>query len=403
MRAARAATLAWPLCGLALATGAGIVALDVIDRNRVHSLDDWQPVGIVMAVSFSILGAVIVSRQPGNRIGWIFLWIGIVIPLGGFAAAYYERSVLSGGLPAADWAAWLTNWTTFVVFPTGLSLFAFLLFPGGRLPSSRWRAVAWAALAVMAIGIVVAWLDSTPISVMGGLPTARNPTGVGRLGWNLDTGPGGTAVYAIGMLLLLVVIGNLVLRGRRATLQERQQVKLLAYAALVTIAILLAIMAISLAGVSVGNAVWDIPTALGFGIAVPVACTFAILKHGLYEIDRLISRTVSYAIVTALLAGVFLGLVLLATRVLPFSSPVAVAASTLSAAALFNPLRTRVQHVVDRRFNRARYDAEATVAAFVGRLRDAVDPETVGAGLLAAVDDAVAPARLGIWIRRGAV
>ena len=133
--------------------------------------------------------------------------------------------------------------------------------------------------------------------------------------------------------------------------------------------------------------------------ALPVGIGIGILKYRLYDIDRLISRTLSYATVTALLAGVFVGIVVLTTDVLPFSSPVGVAASTLAAAALFNPLRKRVQHLVDRRFNRARYDAEAIVAAFTLRLRDAVDLDTVRHELLHAVDRAFEPTHASVWIR----
>jgi hypothetical protein len=400
MRAARPALLAWPLCGLAFAIGLGIVVLDLLDRNRIRSFGDLQTNGIVMSISFALLGAMIVSRQSGNRIGWIYLGIGIVIPIQGLSAAYYERSVLFGGLAGADWAAWATNWTSTLVFPTGLALFAFMLFPSGRLPSGRWRAVGWAAIAIAATGVLLEWLDPSPINVTDGLPLATNPTGVRAIGTNLNGGLGGTSLFVFGMALIALVIGHLAWRGRRAPLQERQQVKLLAYAAFSTIATLIVVMVMALSGLSVSNTAWDIPIALGFGIAVPLACTFAILKHGLYEIDRLISRTVSYAILTGLLVGIFLGLVLLATRVLPFSSPVAVAASTLAAAALFNPLRNRVQRTVDRRFNRARYDSEATVAGFSVRLREAVDLDTVRIDLLSAVDDAVEPLHVALWIRQ---
>jgi hypothetical protein len=133
--------------------------------------------------------------------------------------------------------------------------------------------------------------------------------------------------------------------------------------------------------------------------ALPISIGVGILRYRLYEIDRLISRTLSYAILTGLLVGVFVGIVALATDVLPFSSPVAVAASTLAAAALFNPLRRRVQHAVDRRFNRSRYDAEEIVTAFAARLRDAVDLDTVRQELLRAVDGAVQPAHASVWLR----
>jgi hypothetical protein len=138
---------------------------------------------------------------------------------------------------------------------------------------------------------------------------------------------------------------------------------------------------------------------LGIGLAaLPVGIGVGILKYRLYDIDRIISRTLAYAIVTGLLVGVYAGLVLLATRVLPLSSPVAVAASTLAAAALFSPLRRRVQRAVDRRFNRARYDADQTVAAFAARLKDAVDLDTVRDDLAGAVHQALEPAHVSVWI-----
>ena len=175
--------------------------------------------------------------------------------------------------------------------------------------------------------------------------------------------------------------------------------KLLAYAAALTIGSLVLLLPAPLVGLPLGSGAWDVVIVIGFGVAVPLACGLAIFKHGLFEIDRLISRTVSYAILTGLLVGLFLGIIALATDVLPFSSPVAVATSTLAAAALFNPLRVRVQKLVDRRFNRARYDAEAIVTAFTMRLRDAVDLDTVRRELLVAVDGAVQPTHASVWIR----
>jgi hypothetical protein len=390
--------LAWPLCGLALAGAVAVIVLDVLDRMRIHSFHDSQPAGIVLPVSFSLLGAIIVSRQPGNRIGWIYLLIGVLMPWPPLGALYFERSVIAGGLPGARWAAWMNDWAVPPVFPAGLSLFAFLLFPSGRLPSPRWRPVAWSAVVLTSIGLVLTWVDPSPISVSSDLPQVANPTGVAALGSVAGNDVGG-AWWLIALALLAATIGSLVVRGRSAAPHERQQVKLLAYAAALTIGILIVLEIIGIAGVATSSSWGDAVIVLGFGVAVPVACGIAILKHGLYEIDRLISRTLSYAILTGLLVGVFVGVVALATQILPFSSPVAVAASTLAAAGLFNPLRLRVQRLVDRRFNRARYDAEATVSAFTLRLRDAVDLDTVRGELLHAVDRAVEPAQASLWIR----
>jgi hypothetical protein len=389
--------LPWALCACALAAAGGCVVFVVLDRARVHSFQDAQPIGPVLAVSFSTLGALILSRRPGNRIGWIYLLIGVVLPLQSLAVLYYEHSVLAGGWPEARWAAWLSNWSSLPVFPTGLALFAFLLFPNGRLPSPRWRSLAWAAAVQVAVMVVLTVLDPTPIDVGGGFPKAGNLTGVRAFGHGFDSAVGW--LYLLGILLIAAAIASLVLRGRRAATRERQQVKLLAYAAALTIASILAVSIVSLTDVPISNSIWDVLIVFGFGVAVPVACGFAILRHGLYEIDRLISRTLSYALLTGMLVGVFAGLVLLTTRVLPFSSPVGVAASTLAAAGLFSPLRLRLQRLVDRRFNRARYDAEATVAAFAARLRDTIDIDTVLTELTAATARSLEPAHLTVWVR----
>jgi hypothetical protein len=389
--------LAWSLCGLALAAVAGCAVVDVLAGGRLRSLDGFQPIGLVHGVAFTLLGTLIVLRRPENSIGWICLLIGVTQPVQSLGALYYEYSVVSGRLPGERWVAWLTNLAILPVFPAGLVLFAFLLFPSGRLPSRRWRPIAVAAIALTGVLLVLTLVDPATTQIASGFPRVANVTGVAALG---------TAVHRIvgfgwllGAGLLALVIGGLVRRGRHAaTRDERQQVKLIAYAAALTVVPLFALAALSLV-VGVSNNAYDVPLVLGFGIAVPAAFGFAILKRGLYEIDRVISRTLSYALLTGTLIGIFVGLVLLTTRVLPFASPVGVAASTLLAAGLFTPLRTRLQRAVDRRFNRAHYDAEATVAAFGARLRDSVDVETVLLELTAAATGSLQPAHVTVWVR----
>ena len=391
--------LPWALCGVALAEVAACAVFDIVDRAHLHSFDDFQPIGLVIGLSFTLLGTLLVLRRPDNRIGWIYLLIGVMQPVESVAALYYEHNVIAGGAAGGRWAAWVENWSSLPIFPTGLALFAFLLFPSGRLPSRRWRPVATAAITLCVVLLVMTLLDPVPIEVATDFPNAANVTGVAAAGTQLNGLYG--LVYLLGLGLIASAIGGLVVRGRRAaTQEERQQVKLVAYAASVTIGAVCIASIVALAGISVGSTAWEVPIVFGFGVAVPAAFGFAILKHGLYEIDRVISRTLSYALLTGLLVGVFVGLVLLTTRVLPFSSPVGVAASTLAALALFNPLRGRIQRVVDRRFNRARYDAETTVAAFGARLRDAVDPETVLRELAAAAGGSLQPAHVSVWVKQ---
>jgi hypothetical protein len=199
----------------------------------------------------------------------------------------------------------------------------------------------------------------------------------------------------IGLLMLSFVAAQ-VIAWRRASGDRRQQLKWLMTGSAVSVIAL----SVTFASAQTSAIPHVVVAVVGIGVlALPISIAVGILKYRLYEIDRLISRTISYLLVTGLLVGVFAGIVLLTTRVLPFSSPVGVAASTLAAAALFNPLRRRVQSLVDRRFNRSRYNAETVIAAFSERLGGAVDPEAVQTGLLAAVTQAIAPAHASIWVR----
>ena len=206
------------------------------------------------------------------------------------------------------------------------------------------------------------------------------------------------ALYAALLAFSFGFVGYQVLSWRRSAGERRQQVKWLASGAVVTIASAIIAVSFSSSGPTSTLLGWADNLAW-FGLAaLPVSMGVGILRYRLYEIDRLISRTLAYAAVTALLVGVYAGLVLLSTHVLSLNSPVAVAASTLAAAALFNPLRRRVQRFVDRRFNRARYDAELTVTAFAARLKDAVDLGSVRADLTSVVRDTLEPSHVSLWL-----
>jgi hypothetical protein len=279
--------------------------------------------------------------------------------------------------------------------PFLVGLPAILLFPDGRLQSRRWRraTLGYAVLAVAfsAAQFVGASLHSygsgVAVDIRGGVPSS-DPGPLAGIAWVL------TPLF---LVFWLASVGRQVARWRDASGEQRAQLKWLMSGAATCVAggVLLIVEG---DGTAWSNRLAADAALVAIGL-LPVAIGIGILKYRLYEIDRLISRTLSYTIVTGSLVALFLGLVVLTNDVLPFSSPVGVAASTLVAAALFNPLRVRVQRLVDRRFNRARYDAEATVGAFALRLRDAVDLDTVQAGLLAAVDHAVQPAHLTVWIR----
>ena len=337
-------------------------------------------VGIVFVGAFATVGALLAWKRPENPIGWLLSAIGLTFVAAGFGVflAHFPRTLT------------LTAWLGFLyLVGFGLCVFVMLLFPTGKLPSRCWRPVAWAAGAGVA-GWVLGCAFAPTIITMS--PAMRNPVGAtGPAGhiFKLMAFAGGGLIAATG----LAAVASLAFRYRRAGIAERAQLKWLVYAAAVIVVAELA--AAPIKSTNLQNAISS-----GAIVLVPLAIGVAVLRYRLYDIDRIISRTVAYTIVTGLLIAIYAGLVLLATEVLGIHSAVAVAAATLAAAALFNPVRRRVQHRVDRRFNRARYDADETVAAFAARLKDAVDLDTVRTDLATVVQTALEPAQVWVWTSR---
>jgi len=333
--------------------------------------------GAVFIVGFATVGALLAWKRPGNPIGWLLSATGLAYAVGacGVLLAHFPRTLTL--------AYWLGS---VFLLGIGLCVFVVLLFPTGHLPSRRWRPVAWAAGAGLAGWVLGSTFAPTILSYS---PPMRNPAGL--------TGPAGDVFKIIGLggeLLIpatgLAAVLSLAFRYRRAGTAERAQLKWLVYAGALVVTVALAGMA---AANNLQNAMLSGALAL-----VPVAIGIAVLRYRLYDIDRIISRTLAYAIVTGLLVGIYAGLVLLTTQVFRVHAPVAVAAATLAAAALFNPVRRRVQKAVDRRFNRARYDADQMVAGFAARLKDTVDLDSVRDDLASVVHQALEPAHVSLWI-----
>ena len=380
---------AWLLWAATLVVAAVGLALMVWDWSTPVPSGSFGVRGFsgLWAAGFGGVGALLTRRRPGHPVGWIFAAAGMLAAVD-FASFEYALAVVVGhrDLPAGEYVGWLQLWI-WVPFVALITVYLPLLFPDGRLPGPRWRPVSWAAAGCGVIAVT--GLAITP-GVVVNLRALRNPFGVH------PAAVSNTAI-AVGLAGLLgcvvLAVWSLLVRARRGTSVERQQIKWLAYVGCLVAATLVPSTILSL---STGTAARIAEGALMVAIVtVPVAV--AVLKYRLYDIDRVISRTLAYAIVTGLLAGIYAGLVLLATQVLRFSSPVAVAAATLAAAGLFNPIRRLVQHAVDRRFNRARYDAEATVAAFAARLKDAVDLDAVRDDLASVVQTALEPAHVWVW------
>jgi peptidoglycan/LPS O-acetylase OafA/YrhL len=342
--------------------------------------EGWnQELGTIpVELTFALVGALVAART-GNRLGWLFLAVGTVGAVSVAAIAFAGRMPTTE-LPGAAWVGWMLPVVLGIV--STLLFLTPLLFPDGRPPSRRWWPVVWVAIIAGLGQMVCAALSNVDFS--SNFPKLRDPVAV--------VAPLGTAynlAEEVGLLVLLVGVISLIVRFRRSGTEERLQLKWFVYASAVSAVAILV-------GAKFGNNVL-IPFDITFPL-IPAAVGIAILKYRLYDIDRLISRTLAYAIVTGLLVGLYAGLVLLATQVFDLHTPVAVAAATLAAAALFNPLRRRVQQVVDRRFNRVRYDADRMVTAFATRLRDAVDLDTARADLVAVVNNAVEPEHISVWI-----
>lgn len=382
------------LGGLSLLLLLAAIPLEVISPGILSVSGASDPLsdatGVALVLSFAAVGVVVARREPRNPIGWLLLSAALLWQLGNYGPAYTSLDYRShhGTLPLGHVALLFSS-----AFIYGMLLMPpiLLLFPDGRL-GWRWRWLLRAYLAICAFDVG----ETVNVAVKDfrlRMPLDSTGTLIGLFDQSnrlLNT------AEALGLLALFVLSGLAALHQmrnyRRASGERRQQLKWLGSGA--------AICAVLLPTFLWSNAPSLVADLVPLGLtAVPVAIGMGILRYRLYEIDRLVSRTLSYAILTAALAGTFVGLIALTTDTLALSGRVGVAASTLAAAALFNPLRVRVQRLVDRRFNRARYDAEATVAAFTARLRDEIELDAVRADLLDAVNRAVQPAHASLWIK----
>jgi hypothetical protein len=388
-----AARLGWSLFALA---GLLFVIALVLNLRRPQ-YDDLAfttgelVLGLVLLL-FSWFGALIVSRRPGHPIGWLLCAFGLIGGLTDFATEYaiYGLITRPGAVPAAGAVAWLASW----MFALELAPLAGLLvlFPSGRPPSPPWRLVLWLAGLGGALAIVGA-LALWPLRGISLLQLRTpDPGGVLAMAYNLG--------FWAAMAALLAAVAALVVRFRRSRGAERQQIKWLVYAVLL---IVVCFPLPALLGSMIGSELAaDVVYAL-LVAPIPVAVGVAILKYRLYDIDRLINRTLVYGLLTALLGAVYASLVLVLGQVFggvgrdPPSW--AVAGATLAVAALFQPARRRIQAVVDRRFNRRKYNAAQTVEAFSARLRDEIDLDALSAELLAVADQTMQPTTVSLWLR----
>lgn len=351
----------------------------------------------VVILALSTCAAMIISRRPRNPIGWLLLVAALAVVVTVLAFEYAVRAILTdpGTLPDGSYAVWLYNWgwtPLLLVIAPGMPL-----FPDGKLPSPRWRPLVWATLAlVLFLNLGAA---TEPTLTLDGSLSVENPLGVG---WGPEPDSlSGRGLLVIGVLLLVANATAPVIRYRHAGPIERQQLKWVMFAGLVFVATLALVLPLDSTN-GLGRDVASLLYILAL-LGIPVSITIAILRYGLYDIDRLINRTLTYGLLTATLGLIYLVLVIglqALLRPLNGGSDLALVVTTLAVAALFLPARRALQRAVDRRFNRRAYDAARTIDVFNARLRQQLDLDTLRTEVLAVVSETVEPQAAALWLRR---
>jgi hypothetical protein len=390
-----AAPLAWSLCVLAVMLTALSLLLFILNLShpRTYVYDYWLD-NTLGTLSYAPIGALIAARRPANPVGWLLCLWGVALSVGHFGAQYAIYTLLAqpDSLPAGEVLAWIASWILPVII--GIQVFAFLLFPTGRLPSERWKWLVWLTVALVIAGVITSAFSFGANVGLGPIP---NPLGIGGFSTFYD------AVMWMLPVVYFAVAFSLFVRLRRASGVERQQIKWFAYAVAATISgIVFAYMIPD----TVDTPLWFDRAGFALNIAVtpaiPVSMGIAILRYRLYDIDLLINRTLVYVSLTAILVLVYVGGVIslqYAFRTLTGQgSQLAIVASTLAIAALFSPLRRRVQAFVDHRFYRRKYDAAKTLEAFNSRLREETELDTLSGDVVGVVREAMQPAHASLWL-----
>jgi hypothetical protein len=391
-----AAWLAWSMWALSVTLTALSLLLLALIRSHpgTHIFDYWL-VSSLIVIDVTV-GAIVASRRPENPVGWLLCLSGVATSTSSFTSQYAIYALLAqpNSLPAGEAMAWIATWTLPIM--NGVQVFYLLLFPTGRLPSRRWRWLAWMTVAYILVGVTTAAFS--PGAYLGALGPIRNPLGIEGF-----TPVYKAVLYIMSPALIIAAVFSLFVRLRRAVGVERQQLKWLAYAAggLAIVSILLIIT------IAIDTPRWyewvTNATVVVLTPGVPIAIGIAILRYRLYDIDLLINRTLVYGSLTVTLVALYFGGIVLLQRLFVVltgqQSTLAVVASTLLIAALFTPLRRRIQSFIDRRFYRSKYDARKTLEGFSARLREETDLDALSDELAGVVRETMQPAHVSIWLR----
>jgi hypothetical protein len=393
-----AAWLAWLLCGFSLVlTALSLLLLKLnVSHPNAYIYDYWLD-NTLGTLSYAPVGALIAARRPANPVGWLLCLNGVALSIGHFSSQYAIYTLLAqpNTLPAGEALAWIASWILPPII--GLQVFSYLLFPTGRLPSDRWKWLAWVAVAFVIVGVITSAFSFGANAGLGPIP---NPFGI----------EGFSNVYDMVLnflpLLYVAVAYSLFVRLHRAIGVERQQIKWFTYAVAATI---IGITFAYMIPEMIDTPLWFERAGFALNIAVtpaiPISMGIAILRYRLYEIDLLINRTLVYGALTVLLAVVYFGGVTATQAIFRTLTgqqqqpQLAVVVSTLVIAALFNPLRRRIQGFIDRRFYRRKYNAAKTLEAFSVKLRDETDLDALSDDLTSVVRETMQPAHVSLWLR----
>jgi hypothetical protein len=381
MRRTPTTWLAWTMGTLSAGlTAAAVVLAGRNGESLAELVFNHHAIGIVTALGLSVLGGLIASRRPANPIGWLMSVAALLLAVFSFSQQYAPLAVAES-LPGVDLTSWLATWTNLPGIAITIT-FVIQLFPDGRLPSRRWRPVAWLSAAATVVPAAVLAARAWPVR---GPVLATETVDHPALGDSFGTG------FLVILVLSVVSLAALIVRFRRSAGAERQQIKWFAYGTMIGIPLGLP------AGVPFWGPILELvqPPLMFAGLGI------GMFRYRLYDIDRLLNRTLVYGLLTVSLAATYAAGVLLLGGAVSGgrSNSLVVAAVTLAVAAIFQPLRRAIQRAVDRRFNRRTYDAAATIEAFAARLRQQVDPDALSAELLAVVDHTVQPTRASLWLR----
>src|SRR5215203_4287608 len=390
--------LAWSLWGFSLTLT--VLALLLLALNlahpHAHTFDSWLD-STINAVFFSTVGAIVASRRSENLVGWLLCLYALAQSISHFSGQHAIYALLAQPdlSPAGEAMAWISSWMLPIII--GFSVFFILLSPTGSLPSRRWRWVTWLTVAFVLVGAISGAFSSGPVD---GLGPIRNP-----LGMEGFSNVYNSIIYTmVATFLLVAAASSVFVRLRRAIGVERQQIKWFAYAAAATvIGLVLAYVIPEMIDVPLWFERIGYTILLVLILAMPISIGIAILKYRLYDIDVIINRTLVYGSLTVTLVALYFGGIVVLQRVFVLltgeKSTLAVVASTLAIAALFSPLRRRIQSFIDRRFYRSKYDARKTLEAFSAGLREETDLDALSDDLVGVVRETMQPAQVSLWLR----